>query len=91
MKHTVKIGRLGCWKDRHAVKPVPGDIVSVDDGHGTVSSFIVIDKPGGWCNDCDMPFIDDSNDASDRLCAHIPVRCLGSIMLKSIDTILEHI
>ena len=91
MKHTVKIGRFGCWQDRHAVKPVPDDIISVDDGHGAVSSFIVMDKTDGWCDDCDMPFINGSNKASDRLCSHIPVRCQGSIILKSIDTILEHI
>ena len=91
MNHVVKIGRFGCWQDSHAVKPVLGDIISVDDGHGIVSSFIVTDKSKGWCDDCDMPFIGDSNKASDRLCSHIPVKCQGSIILKSLDTILEHI
>lgn len=91
MKHTVKIGRFGCWNDSNSVRPVPDDIVLVDDGHGIVSSFIVMNKSDGWCDDCDMPFIGDSNDASDRLCSHIPIRCQGNIILKSLDTLLESI
>ena len=91
MKHTVKIGSLGCWNDSNSVRPAPGDIISVDDGHGIVSSFIATDKCDGYCDDCDMPFIGDSNDDSERLCSYIPIKCCGSVIFRSLDTVPEHI
>lgn len=91
MKHTVKIGRFGCWNNRNSVKPAPDDIVSVDDGHGIVSSFIVVNTTDGRCADCDMPFMGNGNDASDRLCSRIPIKCPVDVIFKSLDTILEHI
>ena len=91
MKHTVKIGRFGCWNSKHSVKPAPDDIIAVDDGHGIVSSFIAVNKPDGWCNSCDMPFMGNGNDSSDRLCSYIHIKCQGRVIFKSLDTILEHI
>ena len=91
MKHTVKIGHFGCWHDSDSIKPAPDDIVAVDVGNGIVSSFITVDKPDSWCNECDMPFMGNGNDGSDRLCSRIPIKCQGDMIFKSIDTLLEHL